>query len=216
MLTTPAGGSLSCNTQGKYMDEGKTGRGSGRKSGEHGTNIDVFALAREGTQVEGTLPIVRFSRVIEDLPEQAGDGGQAVSWSAKGSKDSAGQSLLTLHIQARPLLICQRCLMPFVYPVDTAVTVQLVQSANEVDAEDVGLGLQSDDEEELEAPEKIVGSHRFDVLALVEDELLLSIPFVPKHDECPDAPLVETDDEPEEAAPRKSPFAVLENLKQKL
>ena len=36
-------------------------------------------------------------------------------------------------------------------------------------------------------PEKVVGAHHFDLLAQIEDELILSVPYVPKHDVCPRA-----------------------------
>jgi len=59
----------------------------------------------------------------------------------------------------------------------------------------------------------VLGSHRFDVLSQVEDELILSIPYVPKHVVCPGAP---AKTEAGDAGPdkRPSPFAVLEKLKQ--
>jgi len=55
----------------------------------------------------------------------------------------------------------------------------------------------------------LVSSTHFDILALIEDEILLSLPLVPKHPEasCSTSPLLGTVEEPE------NPFKVLKNIK---
>ena len=66
---------------------------------------------------------------------------------------------------------------------------------SEADLDDDTLREQSDEDDEGEEgkgfvsnlPEKVVGSHHFDLLAQIEDELILSVPYVPKHDVCPGA-----------------------------
>ena len=77
----------------------------------------------------------------------------------------------------------------------------------------------------------IVGSRQFDLVDLIEEELLLSLPLVPKHDVCPEVheSLVSGADGAEgerrrgwsdeassrAASPsRPNPFAALEKLKQ--
>jgi len=82
------------------------------------------------------------------------------------------------------------------------------------------------DDDEVEV---IVGSRQFDLVDLIEEELLLSLPLVPKHDVCPEVheSLVTgaegTEGEPDEGGegasagdePAKpNPFAALEKLKQ--
>jgi uncharacterized protein len=66
-----------------------------------------------------------------------------------------------------------------------------------------------------EAEEDIlVLSRDFDALALIEDELILSLPLVPLHDICPQAvPMSVADPEFTEAAERPNPFGVLAGLK---
>lgn len=64
-------------------------------------------------------------------------------------------------------------------------------------------------------PEKVVGSHHFDLLAQIEDELILSVPYVPKHDVCPGAQAKDSEASQEPVVKRPSPFAVLEQLKHK-
>ncbi|MDM9557911.1 DUF177 domain-containing protein [Bordetella petrii] len=185
------------------------------------TVIDAFALARKGDTVQGTVPLVRLARVVEGLPEQPGGEAGLVRWSVRGEIGkgvaktgiAAGQPLLHLHVQASPVLVCQRCNAPFAYAIDSRTVLQLVESEDELD-DDLSLDAQDPDLADS-LPEKVVGSHRFDLLAQVEDELILSIPYVPRHDECPGAQAKDGDAPQAPAAERPSPFAVLEQLKHK-
>ena len=188
--------------------------------------IDAFAFAHSGKEAHGTIPLVRFSRAVEGLPEQPlGDAG-LVTWSVRGEVGKSGlllgRPLLHVHVQANPVLVCQRCNAPFVYPVDSEVLLQLVKSEADLD-DDTSYGEQSDEDDEGEEgkgfvsnlPEKVVGSHHFDLLAQIEDELILSVPYVPKHEVCPGAQAKVSDALDEPAVKRPSPFAVLEQLKHK-
>ena len=72
------------------------------------------------------------------------------------------------------------------------------------------------DAEDFDQPEKVVGSRRFDLMELIEDELILEVPFIPRHAQCPGVggePSVPQGDEP--AAERESAFAALGALKSK-
>jgi len=185
------------------------------------TVVDAFALARQGGSVQGTVPLVQLARAVQGLPEQpAGEAG-LVRWSAQGEIGkgiaktgvASGQPLVHLHVQASPVLVCQRCNVPFAYAVDSRAVLQLVESEDELDDD---LSLDSQDPDLADSlPEKVVGSHRFDLLAQVEDELILSIPYVPRHPVCPGAQAEDGDASQAPAAGRPSPFAVLEQLKRK-
>jgi DUF177 domain-containing protein len=75
----------------------------------------------------------------------------------------------------------------------------------------------------------IVGSRQFDLIDLIEEELLLSLPLVPKHEVCPEvheslvSGVAGTEGEGGDGAPdeadeggeseRPNPFAALESLK---
>ena len=70
---------------------------------------------------------------------------------------------------------------------------------------------QDDDAEE----EVLALSRDFDLLELVEDELLMDLPVAPMHDVCPEPVKMSAADEDFEAAEaaRENPFAVLGRLK---
>ncbi|MGE8655259.1 MAG: YceD family protein [Achromobacter sp.] len=200
--------------------------------------IDAFAFAHSGKEAQGTIPLVRLTRAVDGLPEQpAGDAG-LVTWSVRGEMGKTGllhgQPLLRIHVRANPVVVCQRCNEPFAYPVDSEVLLQLVKSEADLDDGsshgDHAAGFDDEDEDGGDGgeaasagngfvsnqPEKVVGSHHFDLLAQIEDELILSVPYVPKHDVCPGAQANAGEAPPEEpAVKRPSPFAVLEQLKHK-
>lgn len=177
--------------------------------------MDVFEFVRLQRPAQGEVGLGRFLRLQQDLPEQAdGQAGQ-VRWSAQGERGARGEQLLRLHIEAQPLVECQRCLKPFVWPIDTEVLLQPVLSEAELD-EDL-----PPDEEDLDVsePEKVLGSRRFDLLAQIEDELILSIPYVPRHEVCPDGRTAGSDEEgsseEESVSKRPSPFQALAQLKRR-
>jgi len=165
--------------------------------------LDLFAFTaatgsgRDGGQISGTRDLLEFSRLIEGLPPQTSD---KISWSLHGESASADRRYIEVRAQGRVTLECQRCLQPFVVPLLVENRLEVVRSPSELE-----------DDEEIE---RIVGSPKFDVLELIEDELILSLPPVPKHDVCPSAPgSSDSAEQPDAEAGRPSPFAVLEKLK---
>ncbi|ANN66215.1 YceD family protein [Bordetella bronchialis] len=183
--------------------------------------IDAFEFARLGKEASGSLPLARFGRAAQGLPLQPRDETGLVHWSVRGETGKQGEPLLHLHVRATPLLVCQRCMEPFVYPIDAHASLHLVKSEAELDdGLDDGHGMGDGGVEAAidDAPEKVVGSRRFDLLEQIEDELILNIPYVPRHEVCPGAPLKTRAGDPGDGADaekRPSPFAVLEKLKQK-
>lgn len=167
--------------------------------------VDTFELTRLGLSIHGRTPIAQFERLGWDLPEQDDS---LVEWSVQGEKDIFGQFFVRVDVKAAPTLECQRCLLPFKQPVDTSNRLQVVNSEASLE-NDVAQDDDSDD-----AIERIVGSRRFDVLALIEDEIILNLPYVPKHDVCPSvSEHLVRQDEPEADEVRPSPFAALGQLK---
>ena|SRR5690606_31368763 len=167
--------------------------------------IDTYELTRLGSTVRGQAPIASFTRLTADLPEQSDT---SVEWAVTGETDARHQRFLRVAVKAAPMLECQRCLQPFEWQVETENRLQVMKSESDLDVEGVH------DAEPDELIERIVGSARLDVLELVEDEIILGLPYVPKHDVCPslpESPVQEEQSESESGKP--SPFAVLSQLK---
>ena len=111
-----------------------------------------------------------------------------------------------LGLKGRIHLICQRCLQDCA--VELAEQRRYVLLATEDQADDYPI-----EDEECEA---LVASHHFNLLETIEDEVLLSLPLIPKHPEGFCEPLASSfGDEPEgEVADKpENPFNILKNMK---
>lgn len=167
-------------------------------------NIRTFAL--EAAALSGEERLARFERLIE---ESRGIGGETmVTFAARGEmrKDAAGQQepWMALEAQATLVMECQRCLGPVELP------VQFAREFRFVDNEELAAVEDEESEEDV-----LVTSRNFDLLGLVEDELLMAMPVAPKHAECPQAlPTMAADPDFEQANEAKpNPFAALAKLK---
>lgn len=161
--------------------------------------LDVFALCKDHAQKSGDLPINLLTRLSSDLTRHDG----ALNYTLSGQLDEQKHPIVHIRIVGTLMMRCQRCAEEMAYAVDVDNSLELVHTEAELD----------DEEDELNAVaagtagiEKIVGSHDFDVLALMEDEIILSLPIVVAHDQC-DQTL------PMSAGEKASPFDVLRTLK---
>lgn len=171
--------------------------------------LDVRALAQAGASLSGVSPLGQFERLLSEIPEgMAGQGAdREVRWTARGESlaQRAGAPQVWLHLEAAASLpmVCQRCMTPV--EVDLAVQRAFRFVADEKTAS-------SEDEESDE--DVLVFSRDFDLLNLVEDELIMALPLVPRHEVCPQGvKLAFADEEPAESEPAPSPFAALAGLK---
>ena len=155
--------------------------------------IDSQAFARDAGILEGDLAMADMPRVHDLLTEVSG----GVHYRLKGRVGALGKAQLQLQLDGFIPLRCQRCMERLDFPLHVESTLELLESEADLTQED----LEDDSRDFLPAEKKL------DVLALIEDEVLLALPIVPKHEAC--EPLVATRDEHE-----PSPFAVLAKLKQ--
>lgn len=169
--------------------------------------LDVAAFARDAGELAGEWPAQSLPRLAEGAaPDAPASGWPAVRWALKGEvrQPKGGKAELWLHVgcQADVALTCQRCLKPVQEAIEVDRWIRFV----ETEAEAAALDLDSDDDV-LALPRHL------DARELLEDELLLALPLVPRHDACPE-PLPQGD-EPDEAAEeeRPNPFAKLAALK---
>ncbi|MBX3609111.1 MAG: DUF177 domain-containing protein [Hydrogenophaga sp.] len=176
--------------------------------------LDAVRFAQEGAVLEGALPLADLRRLCEDLVEGA-DRTVAVRWSAEGEWRAGGaggapQGWMHLQVEATVPLTCQRCLGAVQSPIPIDRWFRFVADEAAADAQD------DDCDEDLLAIEP-----RPDLLAVVEDELIMGLPLVPMHDTCPDhpealsPPRAEGTEEPTEMGGRPNPFAALARLKGK-
>ncbi len=138
-----------------------------------------------------------------DASQERADG--LVHWTLQGERSPHGKRFLHLDVSARPILVCQRCMQPFVYPIDSHTQLEVVTNAAALEEDSEG------DDLDIDAPDRILAQASQPVLELVEDEFILSLPYIPRHDYA----CVEYEvQEPAQGADKKpSPFAALAALK---
>jgi uncharacterized protein len=207
------------------------GKSAGKSAGKAAATIDprqldVFEFARSGRQAAGVVRVSQLPRMLNEVPAEvsAEQRDTAFTWQAEGSAQTELQEdgteglqpYLRLAVHGVAWLECQRCLTPYEQALNVDATYRIV--ATEAEAEEFPL-----DEDEVEV---IVGSRQFDLVDLIEDELLLSLPLIPKHEVCPqvheslvsgvsgeegeaEQDEIAADDEPK----RPNPFAALRSLK---
>ncbi|MDQ1834807.1 YceD family protein [Massilia scottii] len=158
--------------------------------------IDAFEFCRSNGHREGVTPVADMSRLNKDCADQSGQ----IAWTIDGSTSKQGYPQMTLSVSGTVQLVCQRCLAPFAYGMDSSTVLMLGKDDEHADEIEEVLNDESID--------VIVGSRECDVRDLFEDEALLALPQVPKHEVCPDSKVLDavTSDKP-------SPFAGLKNLK---
>ena len=168
--------------------------------------LDVHRFAENGAELAADLPLQTFPRLRAETidPAQAGP----VHWSAHGEmlNPSHHHPQVWVHLQAEATLplVCQRCLTPV--DVELAVDRSFRFVADEATA-----AAEDDDAEE----DLLALSRSFDLLELVEDELLMEVPVAPMHETCPEPVKMSAADPDFETAgaQRENPFAVLGKLK---
>ncbi|MBP8286062.1 MAG: DUF177 domain-containing protein [Rhodoferax sp.] len=168
--------------------------------------LDIRHAAQADTRLEGQLPIKKWERLSAESNGQGLD--QPVYWSAhvtnREGETGQAEPWLQLQVRAPMVQICQRCLEPVEVAVEIDRSFRFV--ANEAIAE-----TQDDESDE----DLLVISREFDLAALIEDEVLLDLPLISRHDVCPvPVKLAAVDPDFDQSAEKPNPFAQLAQLRQ--
>lgn len=132
--------------------------------------FDAFDLARRQGRLQGSLPLVRLTRLSGTLAESGGE----IEYSIDARIDDRGRAGATLSMSADLTLVCQRCGAGMPWRLERTVDLRLVRTEAELD--EVAL-----DDDALEA---IVAAGVSDAVAWIEDEAILSLPLVARHSSC--------------------------------
>ena len=184
----------------------------------HVANFAADAQEAEGDWAIAELPRLADSECPSDAgsplkakadapklpPRSASDLTRRVRWRAVGStRPVGGEQQVWLHLlaDADVILQCQRCLLPL----DEAVHVD--RHFRFVADEDAAAALDDEIEDEVLALPKTLN-----LRDLVEDEMLLALPLVPRHEVCPETIPMQFGDV-EEVEEKANPFASLALLR---
>jgi uncharacterized protein len=167
-------------------------------------HLDLKAFATSQSALSGEVDLHSMPRLRADCAEEVA--GKA-EWSAQGElrQASDGQAAVWMHLQAKTEvpLTCQRCLKTVEQALEIDRSFRFVKDEATAEAQD------DESDEDL-----LVLSKDFDLLALVEDELLMALPLVPMHTSCQSehAP-TSKEDSGAEADTKPNPFAVLATMR---
>ncbi len=169
-------------------------------------HLNVQAFAQTGSSLSSTDSLSKYERLMAETGASGAD--REVRWTARGEQqtDASGHARVWLHLEAGVSLplTCQRCLGPADVEVSLARDFRFVVTEEQAELED-----------EASEEDVLVLSRDFDLTALVEDELLMAMPLVPRHAVCPgEVKLMVQDPDFEAASAAKpKPFAALAGLK---
>ncbi len=167
--------------------------------------LNLQELAHDGQPWSETTLLKVLQRLANETKDLSPS--DAVHWQVTGElRPQAGaedQVWLHLTAEASVPLTCQRCMTTVATPLEVDQWYRFVES------EDIAMAEDDEAEEDL-----LVMTPQFDLMALLEDELLMALPLVPMHETCPVTPLFRVGDPAVDAAEAKpNPFAVLGQLK---
>ncbi len=136
----------------------------------HQPVIDGFEFAAAGANQRGAWSVTDFPRLRDML---AGDAGE-IDYEIDGVRDARGRPALRVRLRGTLRLRCQRCLEALEFAVETDETLVLAASLAEIDA----------DPADAHAPDRLLACEEMPLRELLEDELILALPYAPRHERC--------------------------------
>ena len=179
----------------------------------HPLFIDNLAFAKKNERLEGGLSLADCPRLSEllqaaeknqtskinapEIKAQTNKAGVVVNYVLQGETNAAGQHFLHLSLTTNLTTTCQRCLSEM--PLKLALNYNYVigdVNVNDVEASDIE---GSDDIDLQEA------SQTMDLIALIEDEIIMAMPIAPIHEEDCGAIITQSGE-------KTNPFSALKGL----
>ena len=173
--------------------------------------IEPLRLARTDRILQGQLPLSRMARLVESVTTVTGDVEVKLSFLF----DERDLPCVRGHIRTEVGLQCQRCMQAMSWPIDHQFELVIVES--EAEAEQLG--------EEIDV--LLLDEQLISLSELIEDEILLSLPIIPKHEagtDCANNAIKDVEGGAKQAISsankevtkdkaKENPFAVLAGLK---
>jgi uncharacterized protein len=168
--------------------------------------INTQEFARTGGYLEGQVNGEDLYRAADLFFEDQA----SIAWTLRGEQlrraDGSLEARLRLTVSGSAEMVCLRCLGVVTIPVGVERQYRLAK-------DEAHAGKLDEDDDLVDA---LVGSTSFEVLDLVEDEVILALPFTPKHEHCA-LPITKEgsskSDEFEAENEKPNPFRVLAQLK---
>ena len=128
--------------------------------------VNVARLIAAGQQLQGRLPLRQLQRLADMLVETDGE----VEYNLRFARDEQNRQMITGEVGATVVMQCQRCLQPVSIRLQRPMAWECVWS----EAQFPNIAAGHDPCLLVEEPVPLAG--------LVEDELILSLPLVARHE----------------------------------
>lgn len=128
--------------------------------------IDSLHFAASGGRLSGEYSLHELSRLHDVLASHDG----TLLWWLEGGYE-AGRPVLRIGIEGSLNLVCQRCLGPYAFALEVETVLPLARDEAEL----------ARWEREDPLLDGLIADAHLDVRALIEDEVLLGLPVIPKH-----------------------------------
>ncbi len=129
-----------------------------------------FAKARE--QLSAVIQLSDLARV-QEIDQYGGE----ISFKLLGDVDNLQRPTLQLSIYGIISTLCQNCMHPLEIKIDNLTVLTVFFSEEKLDQ-----ALFS--EEGSEVVDGVLAEDDFNVMQLVEDEIIMLLPYAPKHESC--------------------------------
>ena len=154
--------------------------------------IDGLQFARSASEMAGEIEGAKLVRLAGMQCSTPG-----IRFRVCGGMNERGKPELSIFLSGQLQLTCQRCLRPLPQALELESRLELSASLEEIEAADDDI-------------DRVLATRAMDVAALVEDEVLLALPMIPRHEHCEAAPEIEA-----AQARKQSPFDALAALKRR-
>jgi uncharacterized protein len=126
----------------------------------------VDTLVGTEAAIDFEIPLGQLPRVSQELSSTEGAASGHVRFSRQ-----LGQAVAAMEVRAEPEVVCQRCMQPMRWPVKVASRIALVSDYDAADRVPEGLEV------------FLVEADSVSVRDLVDEEIMLALPHVARHEE---------------------------------
>lgn len=159
--------------------------------------IDALGFARSSKTLQGSITLSDLERLRDYLTNSAGE----LAYTVIGLLDECDSPMLKITVSGVVGLNCQRCLETIEHTLNVKTALFLARNEDELSRYDEDIFVDA-----------IYASNELDILALIEDEVILSLPVSPRHEDA--GCHISSETGMRETAAKEHPFTVLASLKQ--
>ncbi|SFO01747.1 YceD family protein [Nitrosospira briensis] len=158
--------------------------------------MDPLDFARNGGTHHGKIALSGLERLQDYLTDNSGE----VQYAVTGALNRNAKPMLQIVVRGLISLCCQRCLGKYPHALDLQADLLLARDENEL--------ARLDEDESVDC---ILATANMDILALIEDEIILSLPLSPRHGES-ECSIDRPDSDTAKEKPIFAALAALKNL----